>query len=114
MGCLLGVSGRTAIDFVAPKRFGVQSDRFGGSKVPNPHRSVPPPPLHKHQKSQKNDSQTGSWCLDKVMLGHRTVESSAIGPHRQTFALTHQVSRGGAAAHVVPSVQQGAVRRHDT
>ena len=48
------------------------------------------------------------------LLGHRTVESSAIGPHRQTYALTHQVSRGGAAAHIVPSVQQGAVRRRHT
>ena len=34
--------------------------------------------------------------------------------HRQTYALTHQVSRGGAAAHIVPSVQQGAVRRRHT
>ena len=40
MWCLLGVSGRTATAFVAPKRFGVQSDRFGGSEVPNHHRSV--------------------------------------------------------------------------
>jgi hypothetical protein len=43
-----------------------------------------------------------------VSLGHRTVESSAIGPHRQTYALNHQVSRGGAATHIVPSVQQSA------
>ena len=50
----------------------------------------------------------------KALLGHRTVESSAIGPHQQTYALTHQVSRGGAVAHIVPSVQQGAIRRRHT
>ena len=38
-------------------------------------------------------------CWDKAVLGHRTVECSAIGPHRQTYALNHQVSRGGAAEH---------------
>ena len=27
-----------------------------------------PPPLRKHQESQENDGQTGSQCLDKVML----------------------------------------------
>ena len=53
-----------------------------------------------------------AWTL--ALLGHRTVESSAIGPHRQTYALNHQVSCGGAAAHTVPSVQQGAVRRRHT
>ena len=46
---------------------------------------------------------------NNAVLGHKTVESSAIGPHRQTYALIYQVSRGGAAAHIVPSVQQGAV-----
>ena len=51
-----------------------------------------------------------TWAL----LGHRTVESSAIGPHRQTYALNQQVSRGGAATHIVRGVQQGAVRRHHT
>ena len=29
---------------------------------------VPPPPLRKHQESQKNDGQTGSRCLDKAVL----------------------------------------------
>ena len=61
MGCLLGVSGRTAIDFVAPKRFGVQSDRFGGSKVPNPHRSVPPPPPA--QAPEKSEKRQSDWVL---------------------------------------------------
>ena len=28
----------------------------------------PPPPLHKHPESQKNDGQTGSRCLDKAVL----------------------------------------------
>ena len=53
----------------------------------------------------------GGWTGGGRGAGHRTVESSAIGPHQQTYALIHQVSRGRAAAHIVPSVQQGAVRR---
>ena len=28
----------------------------------------PPQPLRKHQESQENDGQTGSRCLDKVVL----------------------------------------------
>ena len=43
---------------------------------------------------------TVTMCL-YAYLGHRTVESSAIGPHRQTYALNQQVSRGGAATHIV-------------
>ena len=71
----------------------------GSSKQKNCWR--PPTPSRRLEADQQR--------LKGVLLGHRTVESSVIGPHRQTYALTHQVSRGGAAAHFVPSVQQGAV-----
>ena len=30
--------------------------------------TYPPPPLCKHQESQKNDGQTKSRCLDKAVL----------------------------------------------
>ena len=34
-----------------------------------PNTSPPPPPLlRKHQERQERDGQTGSWCLDKVVL----------------------------------------------
>ena len=87
--------------------------------------------VHYHEYSA---SGADTDCLDTArghgargattaLLGHRTVESSAIGPHQQTYALNHQVSRGGAATHIVPSVRQGATdhpqirrrrRRHDS
>ena len=62
------------------------------------------------EKPIKNNGHTGSSRLDKpklgqAVLGHRTVECSAIGPHRQTYALIRQVSRSGAATHMARDVQ---------
>ena len=37
-------------------------------RVKNELTNIPPPPLRKHQESQKNDGQTGSQCLDKAVL----------------------------------------------
>ena len=36
------------------------------------HEKPTPPPLRKHQESQKNDGQTGSQCLDKAVLARDT------------------------------------------
>ena len=34
----------------------------------DPLERIPPPPLRKHQESQKSDGQTGSRCLEKAVL----------------------------------------------
>ena len=39
-----------------------------GGAQQNPEAVLPSPPLRKHQERQKNDSQTGSQCLDKAVL----------------------------------------------
>ena len=67
------------------------------------------------RKNHQNNSHMGSSCLDKPVLGHRTMESPVIGPHPQTYALIQCVlhgSCGEAATHIVRAYQQGTVRRH--
>ena len=80
------------------------------------------------RKFGKTDGQTGSRCLDKAVLFFfyicRTVESPAIGPHRQTYALIKYLAaqprhklfilsiKAPLGANTICSqVQQGAVWR---
>ena len=65
-------------------------------------------------------SQSVHEC-SSVLLGHRKVESPAIGPHRQTYALTFSAcpcitrrSRNTHCSCCPAEVQQGAVRRQHT
>ena len=53
------------------------------------------------RKNHQNNDHTGSSCLGGPVLGHRTVESPAIGAHRQTYAYSFTVhchGYGGEAA----------------
>ena len=47
------------------------------------------------------------WDRPQALLGHRTVDSSAMGPHRQTYALTHQVWH--TLSHLSSKAPLGAV-----
>ena len=64
---------------------------------------------------RKLTEPTPSVAWTYTLLGRKTVESPAIGPHRQTYALIRRIfhgSCGEAATHIVRAYQQGAARRH--
>ena len=77
--------------------------------------TYPPPPLRKHQESQKNDGQTGSRCLEKAVLARDVRRQlSQEQRHESWLKITSKQTKVGRSSKHNVVISRRTHPKHDT